>query len=273
MEVLGIFGCVRKSTLTLLRIRVILIDMSVYSHKRSFNLRYTDNDFQDELSVSALLSIVQQTACTSADELGFGYDDLKPKNIGFLVINNYGEIYTQPRIGETVTVETWPLPPRRVFFERHYRVTGDDGRCISALASRWCMVDLNKFTILPPEALGEVHARCPYRAEKSVEVPSWRIEKLGETGKEAYRMSVRASHCDHYFHANNTRYADFFLDCFSMEELKSRTVKSFSIAYHKQAREGAELSFVRKDAGNTSVLEARCEGETLSQFSVTFGNR
>jgi len=246
--------------------------MSGYCHKKSFSLRYTDVDFRDELSLSALLAVAQQAACTSADELGFGYDDLKPRNIGFLVVNNIGEIFIQPNLDETITVETWPLPPRRVFFERHYRVKGEGGRLIAALASRWCMVDLSTFSLLTPDALGETHARCPYNPEKSIENPVWRIEKLKDA-REVYRMTVRNSQCDHYFHANNTRYADFFLDCFTMDELKDRTIKRFSVTYHKQAKEGAELSFFRKDEGDTSVLEARGGDEVFTQFSVTFGKR
>lgn len=247
--------------------------MSAYCHKKTFQLRYTDVDYKDELSLSALLSMAQEAACSSADELGFGYDDLKCRNLGFLVVNSYGEIASQPKLGENVTVETWPLPPRRVFFERHYRVRGEDGRVIAALASRWCLVNLKTFSMCTPEVLGETHTNCPYNAEKSVSSPAWRIEKLGETGRLAYETTVRNSHCDHYLHANNTRYADFFLDAFSMDELSERVLKRFTITYHKQAKEGAKLQVLRKDEDGSSVLEVRCDGETLTQCFLDFEKR
>ena len=38
-------------------------------------IRYSDVDFKDELSASALLAFAQDAAGTSADELGFGYGD------------------------------------------------------------------------------------------------------------------------------------------------------------------------------------------------------
>ena len=62
--------------------------MSAYCYRQRFPLRYTDFDFKDELSLSSLLAIIQESATGSADELGFGYEDLKPHNFGFLVVRS-----------------------------------------------------------------------------------------------------------------------------------------------------------------------------------------
>ncbi len=216
------------------------------------------------------MGLVQEAACSSADELGFGYEDLKPKDFGFITVHTYCEFLTPVRIGDVLTVETWPLPPRHVFFERDYRVMNEKGERVANLASRWCLVNLKDFSLLMPDALGDAHRNCPYRPEKTVEVPNWRIPKLGADRREIRKMTVGASRCDHYFHANNTYYLDFFFDCFSFEEL-SRPIKNFQIAYVKQAKVGKELVFFRKDEGESSSLEAYSEGELISQFRVEFG--
>ncbi len=241
-----------------------------YCHRRSFALRCSDVDFKDEIKLSALLSFTQEAASSSADELGFGYEALKRDGRGFIIASTYGEIYRRAKFGETLTVETWPLPPRHVIFDRDYRVLDEKGERIAALSSRWCLVDLARFAMLTPDKLGEVHARCPYRAEKTVETPNGKIPKIGDMGREMYRMRVGNSHCDHYLHANNARYPDFFADCFSEEELAHRAVRAFRIVYVKQAREGDELSLLRKDGKGESFLEARAGGETLTQFHVMF---
>lgn len=246
--------------------------MKPYCNTTTYALRYSDLDFKDELTFTALLSIVQEAACMSADELGFGYEALKPKNYGFIIVNTYCEFIRPIRLGDVVTVETWPLPPRHVIFERDYRVSGKTGEVLAALASRWCLVDLENFSLLTADKMGEVHENCPYRDEKTVEVPRWKIEKLGENGREVYRTTVRASHCDHYLHANNARYADFFMDCFTMDELAARPVKSFQIAYAKQAKEGKELILRRGDFGAYSVCEAWSDGELLTQFRIDFAD-
>lgn len=244
--------------------------MEKYSHKREFFLKYSDVDYKDELTACALLSFAQEVACSSADELGFGYEDLKPHNFGFLVVNTYCELLRPIRLGEAITVETWPLPPRHVIFERDYTVRDREGKPCANLASRWCLVDLQLMKLLTADHL-EGHAACPYRNEKSVEVASWKIPPIGEEGRKVYSVTVRPSLCDHYLHANNARYADLFFDCFTMEELTSRRVKAFQISYARQVKEGTELTFYRKDcAGGVVLLEARDSQGITTQFKIVF---
>ena len=243
--------------------------MSDYCHKKEYALRYSDLDYADRLKPSSLLALTQEAACLSADELGFGYDALKPQSLAFIIVNSYCELLQPVEIGEILTVETWPLPPRHVIFERDYRVTGKKGT-VANIASRWCLVDFKDFTLLTPERLGEVNANCPYRNEKTVEVPSWKIPKLCDSGREVFRMTVGSSRLDHYLHANNTYYADFFMDCFTADELSARKLKSFQIAYVKQAKEGSELVFYRRDEGEVTILEARLEDEVIAQFRAVF---
>ncbi len=242
--------------------------MSGYCHTRSFALRYTDFDFRDELKPSTVLALAQEVAASSADELGFGYEALKKKNYGFITVNTYCELFASARPGDIVTVETWPLPPRHVIFERDYRIKNEKGEIIALLASRWCLIDLPRFSMLPPTALGEVHERCPYNAEKMLEVPDWKIPKLPE-GRECGAHTVTVSDCDHYFHANNTKYADFFLDCIPMAETKR--ISSFQISYNKQAKEGEKLCFFRRDEEGGAVFEARTGDALIAQFRVKFG--
>ena len=242
--------------------------MSDYCNTTSYYLPYSYFDFKDELKPSALLDLAQEAATASADELGFGYADLKPKGYGFIIVNSYSEFRRPVMLGERVTMQTWPLPPRHVFFERHYRaLVGDEE--VATVASRWCLVDLRSFSLLPPEAMGEAHARCPYRSEKAVQPPTWKIPHV-KAGREVYRMRVGVSHCDHYLHANNAKYADFFFDCFTMDELRMRKIKAFQITYGKQAKPGCELTLVREDTEDGAVCELRCDGETLTQFRVWF---
>ena len=244
-----------------------------YANVKTYEPKYSDFDFKDEIKLSALLEFVQESAGASADELGFGYDDLKPLGYGFIVVNTHCEFCRPVRLGDILTVETWPLPPRHVIFERDYRVTDAMGKDVALLASRWCLVDLKSFSLLVPEQLGEVHARCPYRDEKAVAVASWKIPRSKE-GREARRIVVGNSSCDHYLHANNAKYADFFMDCFTMQELAAMQISAFRIAYSKQAKEGETLSLFREDVEGGAVLEAFDEsGALCTQMRLWYQRR
>ncbi len=242
--------------------------MSEYLHEREFSVRYSDVDFKDELKPSALLSFLQEAACTSGEELGFGYDDLRPLNYGFVVVSTCVEVVKPITLGELARVQTWPLPPRRVIFERDYRLFNQKGEVCANAASRWCLVDLQNMSLLTPDKLAS-HASCPYNPAQSLS-PVWKVAKLGEDKRECARFTVKNSVCDHYLHANNARYADFFFDCFSMDELSARRVEQFIIVYHKQIQEGREVVLYRQDFEGQTVIEAFSDGALCTQFSVRF---
>lgn len=240
--------------------------MGVYAHIQEYKLRYSDCDFADKLKPSALLSLTQESACMSADELGFGYADLMPKNLAFIIVNTFCKFYKFISLGDILQIETWPLPPRRYFMERHYKATVK-GEVVAAVASRWCLVDFSTFALRLPDILGEAHEKCPYRDEKCIET-DWKVPKV-KNGCKVFERRVVTSECDHYFHANNTRYADYFFDCFSEEELL-RPVDAFHISYVKQAKAGSLLEFFREDTEEGSILEARCADEIVSRFFIVW---
>ena len=182
-------------------------------------------------------------------------------------MNTYCEFFRPIRLGEQISVETWPLPPRHVIFERDSRALAESGEVVANFAARWCLVDLKSFSLLTPDRLGEVHENCPYRDEKTT-TPAWKIPRV-ENGMKILR-TVRVSDCDHYLHANNAKYADFFMDCFTMQELKAHRITAFQIAYIKQAKEGAALELFREDREGESICEAREGDELIAQFRVWF---
>lgn len=59
----------------------------MYKNIKTYDIRYTDVDFEDTIKLSSLLSVMEESACSSADELGFGYDKIMPVGIGFILAN------------------------------------------------------------------------------------------------------------------------------------------------------------------------------------------
>ena len=240
--------------------------MSGYSFNRNFDVLYADCNQEDFIKPSALLTYAQEVAGQSADELGFGYDDTVKDGCGFFITATCCEIYAPIRPKDLLTLSSWPLPPRRIFFQRDYDFKRD-GERVAAMSSRWCLVDLKSGKPLTPEHL-KAHATTPYRNEQ-VMTPDFTLPKLREEGERVYSMTARASHLDHFHHVNNTRYADFFMDCLSDKELKGKCVKSFRISYVKQVKAGDELTFFRKDMPDGIAFEARTGGEPTTRFFVT----
>ena len=72
-------------------------------------------------------------------------------------------------------------------------------------------------------------------------------------------------------HVNNTRYADYCFNCFSIEELSKKRLRRFSVSYIKQCREGDELRFFRKEVdGKYLVQGVNAAGENVVQAEILF---
>ena len=246
--------------------------MKPYEHIKNFTTKYCDVDFKDEVKASTALSYLEEVACSSADELGFGYVYIKSKGYAFMVSNTCMEWLRPIRLGEDIMVKTWPTPPSHVIFGREYQMLSSSGELLLNASSRWCLIDFNSGKILHSKAIDN-QDYSTYNTAKALENVQWRIPSFRpEEGELKFALTIANSEYDHNMHVNNTRYADYCLNCFSIAELSNRWLKRFSISYVKQCKEGETLRFYRKQADDGSYLAHGFneKGEIVVQSQITF---
>ncbi len=247
--------------------------MKAYEYTQSFLVKYCEVDFKDELKVSTALSYMEEVACASADELNFGYAYIKPRGYAFMVSNISCAFLSPIRLGEIVTVKTWPTPPSHVVFGREYQFLTHNGEVAINASSRWCLIDMKTGKLLPSKVLDNQNY-ATYNTAKVLESVQWKIPVFPkEEGELKFSLTVANSEYDHNMHVNNTRYADYCLNCFSVAELEARRLKKFSISYVKQCKEGERLSFYRKETGDICYIQGFNEGgERVMQAEIVFAN-
>lgn len=239
----------------------------MYRHLKTYELRYTDVDNKDRLKVSSLLSLMEESACFSADELGFGYDVLKPLNYGFILVNWYIELTRKIKLGEKLTVATWPIKPKRFIVLRDFELYVGDEK-VGVATSRWCLVNLADFSMLSSDAV--FREGMTFNENRSTPFCTWKIGEIAD-GKLCYSKKISCSDYDHYNHVNNTKYPDILLDAFSPEEFDSREIRTVQIKYVKQCKYGEVLDVFREDEGDgCTLLEGRVGGELRIQMKLTF---
>lgn len=239
----------------------------MYRHIKNYEIKYIDVDAFDNIKASALLGFMQESACLSADELGFGYADIAPKNLGFILANWYVDMLRPVRLGEELEIHTWPLKPRHLIFLRDFEFYVG-GEKVGVASARWCMIDTASFKFLPVGANFEEGFFDNYNTERSIEFSSWKIADCG--GKAlSHSRRVGLSDYDHYFHANNTKYADFMTDAFSVDELRGKYFKSVQISYVKQCKEGETLEIFKARGGDGYYyIDGKAGEELRVQFKV-----
>lgn len=238
----------------------------MYRNIKEYKIKYTDADAFDNIKLSSLLSFLEESACDSADELGFGYADVMPKNIGFVMVNWYVELYRPVKLAEVLRVETWPLKPKFGVFFRDFELYSGDEK-VGVCTSRWCMIDTQSFAILPYTAFFKESDFDDYNTERSVVFNSWKIPVLSNGEKVSERRIVLSDY-DHYFHANNTKYADYLTDAFTIDEIKGRFFKKLQVTYVKQCKLGDVLEITRAEQSGDYIVEGRVDGELRVQFKV-----
>ncbi len=241
----------------------------MYCHSKDYEIRYTDVDFSDNLKLSSLLSVMEESACLSADELGFGYSVLQPENLGFILVNWYIDMYRAVKLGDVITVRTWPIKPKKLIVLRDFELYVGSEK-VGVATSRWCIVDLADFKLLPSSAV--LSDDLQYNDFRSVDVTNIKIPEAGNL-QYVYSKVVAYSDYDHYNHVNNTKYADFLFDAFKVAELKDKCYSEVRVTYVKQSKEGEKIDFYRAVLGDGSwVVEGRVGDDKRVQMHVKFND-
>ena len=113
-----------------------------------------------------------------------------------------------------------------------------------------------------------------YNTEKALENVKWKLPAFPlEEGELRFSLKIANSEYDHNMHVNNTRYADYCLNCFSIKELSDKYVKRFCISYVKQCKEGDKLQFYRKRMDEGWLVQGLNENAEIAvQAQIVFAD-
>ncbi|MBQ8319540.1 MAG: hypothetical protein IJX81_01550 [Clostridia bacterium] len=245
-------------------------NMEPYRHIEKFKVRYCDVDFKDELKPSTVLSYLEEAACASADELGFGYAYVKGRGLAFMVTNICIEFLRPVALSDAVSVHTWPLKPSYVTFGREYQLYAGETLAANA-SSRWCLVDMSSGKLASSKLIDN-QDYSTYNTNRVFENVRWKIPTIDTNGEEArFTIKIYNSEYDHNMHVNNTRYAEYCFNCFSIAELAEKKLRRFSISYVKQCHEGDTLRFYRKEMEEGYLVQGvNEENEIVVQAEICF---
>lgn len=246
--------------------------MSDYEHIQEFTVKYCEADFKDELKVSALFSYFEEVACSSADELGFGYEYVKPRGYAFMVTGLSCVFYQPITLGERIRVKTWPTPPTHAIFGREYLAVAKNNEIKVKASSRWCLIDMKENKLLPAKAIDN-QDYSTYNTTELFDNVRWKMPAFKpQEGELRFVITIANSEYDHNMHVNNTRYTDYCFNCFSVAELSKRKLQAFTIAYVKQCKEGERLRFYRQHiaGGNYLIQGFNDMDRVVAQAQIEF---
>ncbi len=249
------------------------MDTSVY--QTSFHIDLRDVDFNKELKLSTLFGYFQEAASQAVDELGIGFAALEREHgVAWALLRMRVDLLRCPLWMERVTVETWPLPPQLLEFERDFLLRDGHGEVIARASSVWVIFDTASRRLRKSETIAIDYP--PFRTERAL---GEKLRKLPDlTAPEtAYHKTIGYSDVDLNGHMNNTRYLDYCMDCFPLEGHRQYGVRSVEISYLNEALPGETLELLRDVSaageGIISIAGQKPDGKTAFQARVHIERR
>ena len=202
------------------------------------NFEITDHyvDCFGRMTSESILLMIQEVAGKHCTALSVDYDTLAKRRMFWAVTRHRVQVSRMPRLGETIRVETWPMPTTRVAYPRSvvaYDAAGNE--CFRAI-SLWVLMNLDTRSMILPGKSGI----SVVGSLRGLELPSPGSLALMDHTQTRQRQ-VCFTDLDRNGHMNNTRYLNWVSDLLPSAFHQSHEVKEFTICYHAEAREGQLL--------------------------------
>ena len=202
------------------------------SYTETFALRTGMCDMQGAWKPGAILESMQETATAHCNHLGLPRAVTDGLGIAWVLSRSRVVLHRAPRLGETVSVETWPLPPKHLFYPSINAFRDAEGNEIGAASSLWLLMDVSTRREVNSEA---VLARLPENADMPAGIPLGAARPLAGAAEVSTFLPPYADF-DLNGHVNNTKYLDWTCSALGHGTIAENRVAEFSIGYEREIR-------------------------------------
>ncbi|WP_439184714.1 acyl-[acyl-carrier-protein] thioesterase [Carboxylicivirga taeanensis] len=234
-----------------------------------YTITSADTDMFSRLKVSALVNYLIQSAISSAEQLGFGFADLKDEHL-FWVLNRLTiEIVRPVMWSEQVEVETWPKNVERIFYIRDFIVRDAQKQVVAKASSAWLAIDLkskrpgtfNKEKMEVFTRLKDVHA-LSHSPEKLAAIPNCTSQLIAPSYFDI----------DLNKHVTSTRYIDWMMDQLSVDFHQSHYPQQLSVNYLKETMLGDTIALNHQQTNTINSFEGynRTQDKVAFRGKITF---
>ncbi len=216
------------------------------TYTQEFHIFSYQTDVSARIKPSAILEMMQEIAGAHAEALGVGRRRLSPMHLAWVLTRIEVHMERYPMSGEVVTVETFPMPNRRVFFPRYYIFRDAEGKQIGCAGSIWVVLDIitrrmaNASDIVP--LLPDNRDLTPPMGMPAT------VEDVSGEAQEALRTPVYTD-LDMNGHVNNTRYLDWCCNELGIETMRRSTLSQFAVNFNQEVLPGQEVRTVLRREG------------------------
>lgn len=198
----------------------------------------TDNivDCYGRLKPSMILFFAQEIAGQHCNLLCVDYETLAKHRMFWAVTRHRVQITRLPQRGETIRVETWPMPTTKVAYPRSMVAYDKSGNECFRSISLWVLMDMDTRNMILPGKSG-ISVVGTLRGN---ELPS-PLGLVPNDHSQHRSRSVCFTDLDRNGHMNNTRYLDWIYDLLPSAFHQAHSPREFTVCYLSETLEGQTL--------------------------------
>ena len=205
-------------------------------YTQSFEITDLLVDCCGRLLPSKILYLMQEVAGRHFNNLAMDYETLAQRGLFWAITRNKVQITRLPMRGETIRLETWPMPTTRVAYPRSIVAYDEAGNEVFRSITLWVLMDLNNRSMVLPGKSG-IEVAGTLRGNELTS-PLGLPAKALQNHRSRY---VNFTDLDRNAHMNNTKYLDWIYDLLGSSFHAQHTIREFTVCYLSEAREGQKL--------------------------------
>ena len=170
---------------------------------------------------------------------------------------------------DLLKVKTWTHPLTTIRANRDFNIKIKNSVAVKA-AAEWCCLDYDTRKIRKLNSI--VYPDLEMVETKNNNIEFTNLSQEFEPKHYVYTKTVRATDIDVNIHTNNLKYNVMALDAFTVEELKSFTIKEYEIHFVNESRESDKIDIYKKKVGKRYFIEGKVEDKVIFRTCLKVKN-
>jgi medium-chain acyl-[acyl-carrier-protein] hydrolase len=217
-----------------------------------------DVDALGRLHPQTLFTYLLNAAWHHAKEMNYGYEELSPRNLMWVLIKMQILIKRLPKWGEQVTIETWGKRTERLYALRDFTIASGAGEKLISATSSWMILDR---TSGRPQRIERKSESIPWQPGRDEIETNLEKVQLLRNGEELARFRVLFSDIDVNRHVNSAKYLQWMIDSHSYEHLEATEVGSIEISFLSEALPQDEVTVLSEGTEDQELCSVRRTGD------------
>ncbi len=229
----------------------------------NFKITTSEVDCTLRLAMYDFMKYLQVVATEHIGLMGAGFNRLLECDSALWVIGKMSVNFegVMPTEGEEIRVETYPLEPKLIKFDRRFRVQNATTKLpIANVDSSWCILD--KATRIVKRVSDVSCYPKEFNYVKDDVKPIYGVidaKSVVERGEYVYTKRVGYSDLDVNGHLNNCMYTKIVLDALNVEEVRG-ALKKYELHFMCECKIGDEIRVYKQKTENGFLIAGEKSG-------------